>query len=249
MTDIPRDHPRYESLMIRERLVDGFRRGIVVPQGLIAHGRGECFDYLIGEKTLEVVEESYRAAAALLLISSRPIIAVNGNAAALAYEDIGAFAEKYGFPIEVNLFHYDVNRVDRIASLFQSFNVEVYSKHDVELPTVSSSRRLVSRDGIYSADTVMVMIEDGDMPIGLKKLGKMVIAVDLNPLSRTARDSDVTIVDNIVRTFPRLDKYMERLKDMDVEYLRNIVENYDNGKVLRLVLKVICERLSSGDII
>jgi len=66
----------------------------------------------------------------------------------------------------------------------------------VEIPTVSSRRRLVSREGIYSADTVMLMIEDGDMPEGLRRLGKRVIAIDLNPLSRTARNSDVTIVDN-----------------------------------------------------
>jgi len=36
---IPRDHPRAESLMTREKLVDGFRRNIVAAEGLIAHGR------------------------------------------------------------------------------------------------------------------------------------------------------------------------------------------------------------------
>ena len=29
-------------------LVEGFRDGIVVPEGLIAHGRGEMFDYVLG---------------------------------------------------------------------------------------------------------------------------------------------------------------------------------------------------------
>ncbi|MEM5873517.1 MAG: hypothetical protein QW065_01840, partial [Acidilobaceae archaeon] len=48
---IPRGHPRYESLIRREALVEAMEQGIVVPQGLIAHGRGEAFDYLLGETT------------------------------------------------------------------------------------------------------------------------------------------------------------------------------------------------------
>ncbi len=50
---VPPNHPRRESLLIRERLVDGFGgEGYVAAQGLIAHGRGECFDYLIGESSI-----------------------------------------------------------------------------------------------------------------------------------------------------------------------------------------------------
>ena len=48
---IPRSHPRYESLVIREKLVKGVKEGITALQGLIAHGRGEMFDYILGEKT------------------------------------------------------------------------------------------------------------------------------------------------------------------------------------------------------
>ncbi len=249
MTDIPKDHPRYKSLMIRERLVDGFKKGVVVPQGLIAHGRGEAFDYLIGEETIEPVYRAYEASAALLLLSQNPIIAVNGNAAALAYEDIGRFAEKFNIPIEINLFHFSVERVRKIRELFESFNVKIFDVYDVELPTVSSKRRLVSREGIYSSDTVMVMIEDGDMPIGLRKIGKKVIAIDLNPLSRTARDSDITIVDNLVRVFPILTRYMDKLSRHGQDVLRRILEDYDNNEVLKEVLIYIVERLTSPDIL
>ena len=249
MTDIPRDHPRYRSLMIREKLVEGFKRGVVVPQGLIAHGRGECFDYLIGEETIEPVFKSYEAAAALLLISKKPIIAVNGNAAALAYEDIGFFAERFKIPIEINLFHFSRERVKRIRELFDTFNVKIFDDYDIELPTVSSKRRLVTSEGIYSSDTVMVMIEDGDMPIGLRRVGKKVIAVDLNPLSRTARDSNITIVDNLVRVFPQLTNYMEKLSNYGRNVLTRILDDYDNGEVLREVLIYIIERLTSPEIL
>ncbi len=111
----------------------------------------------------------------------------------------------------------------------------------MEIPTVSSRRRLVSSMGIYSADTVMLMIEDGDMPEGLRRLGKRVISVDLNPLSRTARNSDITIVDNLVRVFPILTREMT---GMTREEARKILARYDNGAVLASVLRRIMDRLS-----
>ena len=50
---IPSSHPRLKSLLVREKLVNGFLRGLVAAEGLIAHGRGEAFDYLLGERTTE----------------------------------------------------------------------------------------------------------------------------------------------------------------------------------------------------
>ena len=44
MEEIPRSHPRYQSLVNRQKLVDAMKAGIVVPHGLISHGRGEAFD-------------------------------------------------------------------------------------------------------------------------------------------------------------------------------------------------------------
>ncbi len=50
MTIIPKSHPRAKSLLIREKLVSGFDNGLVAKEGLLAQGRGEAFDYLLGEK-------------------------------------------------------------------------------------------------------------------------------------------------------------------------------------------------------
>ena len=47
---IPRSHPRAKSLLIRKKLVEGFDNGLVAKEGLLAQGRGEAFDYLLGEK-------------------------------------------------------------------------------------------------------------------------------------------------------------------------------------------------------
>ena len=48
--DIPKDHPRYKSLMTRERLAHMVEEGLVTPTGLISHGRGEAYDYLRGRR-------------------------------------------------------------------------------------------------------------------------------------------------------------------------------------------------------
>jgi 4-phosphopantoate--beta-alanine ligase len=76
LKNIPEDHPRAKSLQIRELLVEGFRNGIVVEEGLIAHGRGEAFDYLIGEKTTGQAVKAMRSAVALMILAERPVISV-----------------------------------------------------------------------------------------------------------------------------------------------------------------------------
>ena len=47
--EIPKDHPRYQSLFTREKIIERMHKRIVAEAGLIAHGRGEAFDYLLGE--------------------------------------------------------------------------------------------------------------------------------------------------------------------------------------------------------
>ena len=84
MGDIPESHPRRESLLSRQKLVDAASKGMLAESALIAHGRGEAFDYLLGEKTcdsarLAITETAYR-----LLNSEKCVISVNGNTVALA---------------------------------------------------------------------------------------------------------------------------------------------------------------------
>jgi 4-phosphopantoate--beta-alanine ligase len=119
LTEIPRSHPRYASLLARERVAEGVKQGYTSIQGLIAQGRGECFDYLLGERTTAPAEAATRAAAALLLLAERPALSVNGNVAALAAEEVVALAESLGVPLEVNLFHRSEERVKKIADLLR----------------------------------------------------------------------------------------------------------------------------------
>ena len=90
MTDVPRSHPRYWSLRTRDDIVTGVEKGVTSIHGLIAHGRGEAFDYLLGERTHGFAHDAIEAAAALLLGAGFPVISVNGNAAALVPDGMAA---------------------------------------------------------------------------------------------------------------------------------------------------------------
>ena len=205
---IPSSHPRATSLLIREKLVHGFDDGLVAKEGLIAHGRGETFDYLLGEKTSKNAKKAIKAAAQALLLAKSPVISVNGNIAALCAKEIVQLAKIVNAKIEVNLFYSSTKRKQNIAKILKKNGARkifgLDPKSSRRISGLDSPRRIVDKDGIYAADTVLVPLEDGDRTLALKKAGKQVITFDLNPLSRTAQTADITIVDNVVRGLKEL---------------------------------------------
>jgi 4-phosphopantoate--beta-alanine ligase len=238
---IPSDHPRAKSLYIREMLVNGFRRGLVVPEGLIAHGRGEAYDYLIGERTTKTAQRAIEAAAATMLLSSRPVISVNGNTAALCPNTAVELAKVAGAAIEVNLFYRTEEREKAIKTELELHGAKnvlgVGSKAAARIPELQSERRRVDPDGIFTADTVLVPLEDGDRTEALIKMNKKVITIDLNPLSRTSRAANITIVDNVVRAMPALVEAARKLSG--TTSLKKITDNFDNNKNLQESLEII----------
>ncbi len=227
---IPKDHPRYISLMIRERLVRGYESGIVCTQGLIAHGRGEAFDYLIGEKTTKAAMHATRAAVATLLMTAHPVISVNGNTAALVPDDIVRLSESISAPLEVNLFHRTEERIDKIISHLKAHGATniLGKKADSSISGITHERGKVEKKGIYGADAVLVALEDGDRCEALVHMGKTIIAIDLNPLSRTSRTANITIVDNVVRAIPNMVKLSEELRYMNKREMKEIIDAFDN---------------------
>jgi len=248
-TKIPDDHPRAKSLLAREKLINSYLKGIVAASGLIAHGRGEAFDYLLGEKTSKPALEAVEAAAAMFLTAKNPVISVNGNTAALVAEEVVKLANVTGSKIEVNLFYRSRARELAIKKLLEKAGARevlgVGKNASAKIPELSSERRRVDPRGILAADVVMVPLEDGDRTEALVKMGKKVIAVDLNPLSRTALKASITIVDNIVRSAPKLVETVEKLKNQDVGKCREILRNFDNRKNLAKSMILIRENLSN----
>lgn len=244
--EIPKSHPRYVSLKARNLIVDGIKKGITSMHGLIAHGRGETFDYLIGEKTNDFAKESINATAAMLLAAKHPAISVNGNAAALVPKELARLSKLISAPLEVNIFHPSKEREIKIKK-----HLEENGAKNVLLPDkkckikfLSSNRKYVNPNGILKADVVFVPLEDGDRAEALIKNRKKVITIDLNPLSRTSQKATITIVDNITRAMPLLINSTRKLKKYNNRKLEKMIENYDNKKLLKESLNYMLENIS-----
>lgn len=226
---VPKDHPRYASLVARHLLEDGVAQGITTPTGLVAHGRGEAFDYLLGERTHAFAMHAIRAAAARLLLARKAVISVNGNTAMLTPMEMIALARESGALLEINIFHDEEGRRERIAERFRHLGADILGvTPDATIPGLSSSRARVDSRGMLDADVVIVSLEDGDRTEALKRGGKIVIAIDLNPMSRTPQMADIAVVDNVTRAFPELTKAVSELRDMPRTELASIAESFDN---------------------
>jgi 4-phosphopantoate---beta-alanine ligase len=237
---IPPDHPRYRSLVVRERLAKYAQQGIVSWEGLTAHGRGEAFDYLLGERTTDSARIAERTAAAMLISARHPVISINGNTAALAAPEIAALQRACHALVEVNLFHRTQERVRQTEDLLSDAGVDVFSGKGECLLALSHDRAWCRREGMYSADVVLVPLEDGDRCEALVAMGKKVIAIDLNPLSRTARTASLTIVDELTRALPEIAR---ACTDLSLIERQHLVMSLDNPYLLREAIREMTARL------
>lgn len=238
MSDIPPSHPRYVSLVTRENLVKAAHEGVVAYEGLTSHGRGEAFDYLLGEKTSPAGLAAEKLAARVLLAAEHPVISVNGNTAALAAKEIAALQKASGAQVEVNLFHRTEERIRKVSALLEEAGC-VLNKGAVErCVPLPHDRGLCDPAGIGSADVVLVPLEDGDRCEALVGMGKKVITVDLNPIDRTSKTATLPIVDEVRRALPNIAEECLRLKGSKVE-----MPVIDNRAILKAVIRDMQEFL------
>lgn len=228
MDEVPESHPRSASLAQRHRIEDGVEKGITSPQGLIAQGRGEAFDYLLGERTIESADDAERVAAAHLLAADHPVLSVNGNVAALAPEELVDLAEAVGAALEVNLFNRTDERIEAIADHLREHGAQGVKgmAADARIPGLDHERAKVDADGIYESDVVLVPLEDGDRAEALGEMGKVEIVIDLNPLSRSAETATVPVIDNVIRALPNIADHARELQAADAD-LEGIIEDFD----------------------
>jgi 4-phosphopantoate--beta-alanine ligase len=258
MEEIAESHPRRDSLLARQKLVDAAEKGLLAESAMIAHGRGEAYDYLLGEQTSEASLLAIREVAARLLAAARPVISVNGNTVVLAGENLIRVAAVIGCPIEVNLYYRSSERVEGLVSLLTEQREAVSdigapegylgdwsnavgsvllmgAEEDGRIEGLIGPRSICSAEGIGSADTVLVPLEDGDRCKALIDLGKEVLVIDLNPLSRTSMMASVTIVDEVARASEALVK--------EVITCQNGPTQWDNRRVLRDALHTMAGAL------
>ena len=180
MAEIPDSHPRKASLMARQSLVDAAAEGLLAESAMIAHGRGEAFDYLLGEKTSDSARLAIREMAARLMAAAKPVISVNGNTVVLAGHDLIRVAAVLGCPIEVNLYYRTPERVAGLLARLEQQTEEVASgpapeggqgdwqtavgsvsllggSTDDTIPGLEGPRSVCCSDGIGGADAVLVL--------------------------------------------------------------------------------------------
>jgi len=229
MGEVPESHPRYTSLMARQRMTEAAAAGMLADSALIAHGRGEAFDYLLGEQTCEAGLQAICESAARLRAAENPVICINGNAAALAADELLSCAAVLQCPVEINIYYRTEKRIKAIQAHLNSrkqalsnmsppndWNTERNWNSDVANVTIlgdtpdgaianlDGPRADCHSDGILAADVLLVPLEDGDRCEALIAMGKEVCAIDLNPISRTARYATICIVDELRRATTHL---------------------------------------------
>lgn len=237
--EIPESHPRYRSLKTRHLLTEGYRNGLVAEAGLIAHGRGEAFDYLLGEESIPEALNAERYAASLMLNAENPVISVNGNAAVLCPDELVELAQITGAKLEINLFYRTEERIRKLVQHMKSHGAgEILgAEPDAEIPELEHARGLCAKEGIFSADVILVPLEDGDRAQALRRMGKTTIIIDLNPLSRSSKAASVTIVDEVTRAIPNITMYARELMGQPV------ISRFDNQGNMRRALDRITNSL------
>lgn len=252
MHDISPTHPRYHSLILRDKMAKAYQEGILADTALIAHGRGEAFDYILGEKTNPPAKKAIIVAIASLLLAENPVLSVNGNTAVLAAEDIVNLAKLIpGARVEINLFYRTPQRVLKVQEVLENAGATGVlgkeSDHYLPLEGLEGPRSRAHPEGVHQADVVLVPLEDGDRAEALVALGKKVITIDLNPLSRTAKKSSITIVDNLVRALPLMITEMKNLKGCSRVELEKIINEFDNDYNLSKTLDIISQHFKRDE--
>lgn len=236
-------HPRYASLLMRHRLEAAAKRGMLADSAMIAHGRGEAFDYLLGERTTPSARLAGAEAMHRLWHAQRPVLSLNGNVAALAADDMLRLASRLGCPVEVNIFYRTPERMNAILSYIEErkevLGLDVVVLGDAPnaaIPGLKGPRAACHREGILDSDVILVPLEDGDRCKALVAMGKTVIVIDLNPLSRSAQQASITVVDELSRALATMLAWDEG----------EMPEAYDHQTVLKDAHKAMLDGLSGA---
>ncbi|MBT5391382.1 MAG: phosphopantothenate/pantothenate synthetase [Euryarchaeota archaeon] len=227
-------HPRYQSLLMRHRLEEARKKGMLAGSALIAHGRGEAFDYLLGEQTISSALIATRQALAHLSSAKHPVISLNGNVVALAGEEVLQLAYHLKCPVEINIFY---RTPERMEALFNHLNeikqqmgldVEILgAESNARIPGLEGPRANCCKQGIFESDVILVPLEDGDRCEALVAMGKTVLVIDLNPFSRTARMASVTIVDELTRVLTNMNEILSSGENLQ------LTTNFQNEQILQ----------------
>ena len=116
---------------------------------------------------------------------------------------------------------------------------------DSRIAGLEHDRALCTSEGIYSSDVILVPIEDGDRAEALVAMGKAVISIDLNPLSRTSKAATVPICDEMSRALANISRFVEEMRG-DRETILKTLDGFSNSDNRRRTVECICDSLRAG---
>ena len=170
---------------------------------------------------------------------------MNGNAVALAGEQLLVLAQQLNCPVEINIFYRTPERMSALLGRLESIkkersiDVEILgAEPNARIPGLKGPRAKCTKEGIIDSDTILVPLEDGDRCEALVAMGKTVIVIDLNPLSRSAKMGTITIVDELTRVVENM------LSQFDSIKMSKTSNTYDNDETLRDALQHIATKFS-----
>jgi 4-phosphopantoate--beta-alanine ligase len=149
--------------------------------------------------------------------------------------------------MEVNLFHRTPERMEGLISFLESKGAGEVLGRDPEcrIPGLNHDRALCTKEGIFDSDVIVVPIEDGDRAEALVSMGKIVISIDLNPLSRTSCKATVPISDEMTRALENIIQFISELRG-DEDTILKVIEQYDSTLNRRATVEYICDSLMAG---
>ena len=164
MSDVPKTHPRYLSLALRDTIVAGVeQRDYLCPWAYRARAWGGFRLPHRGNDTTLRDGGNPRGGGDASSRSTPCHLRQRAMLAALAPDGLIALGRVLNAPLEVNIFHTETGREQRIRE-----HLLKHGASDVLMPTtqaqlsyIDSNRKFVHPDGIFKADVVFVPLEDG----------------------------------------------------------------------------------------
>lgn len=239
MTEIPISHPRYRSIIVREKLVNAYNNNILNDEDLIDFGKEEAVDYFLGEKTTKMAYISYIISIMDMFLAKKPALILDNISFILA-EDTIRKSVKDAFFVYPSIDGRE-DRADNIHPFFgdrllivineKSFN-EILLKR-IGLPYFKySSTEDIDDLGI---DLLFYHKMDNRQLDGLKNVKKVYFG--LNLFSNCYYCSDLVILDNINRFFTNIERLYFKLIKNDKERLNKLVVKFGNVDFLKEYVK------------
>jgi len=221
MTEIPRSHPRYSSLLTRERLVEAYEEGILDEGALIEFGREEAVDYLIGERTIEEAYRSTEVAVSYILLSKNPMIVLDGVCIALAANEIKKICRLLRLSVYIGEDSSEVRErlVGRLNLSPMKEGIEPKERMDRDLLIVHGKNK------IFRAFN------------GIK------IYFGLNIFSNDINEMDIVIVDSVTRFFSTIEEIFNKLRKKSRRELIEITKDYNKEEIFIDTLNFVVNRI------